>query len=136
MLRELRHNPHRSIVPFLGTWKDSGVRYNIIFPLANMDLRQMTELEPPQMDRSFVNNLQVQLHGLANGIEHIHNFTLGRHGDLKPDNILVFTEHGKHVWKIADLGLVRLKDRDSDTNATVSHTTSRGGTTAYLPPER
>ena len=158
VLRELRRKPHHNIMPSLGTWKDSGGRYNIVFPLANLNLRQMIGLEPPHMDRSFVKNLQAQLHGISSGIQHIHNTMKGWHQDLKPENILVCLEHGEHVWKISDFGIARMKDsgkerktinsHNIDFDASLmnegnrkrqafdSHNTSRGGTTAYLPPER
>jgi hypothetical protein len=137
VLRELRRKPHHNIMPSLGTWKDSGGRYNIIFPLANMNLRQMIGLQPPHMDRLFVNNLQAQLHGLADGVRHIHHELSCAHMDLKPENILVhFSSHGNYTWKISDFGISTTKDSGRERKAIDSDNTSRGGTTAYLQPDR
>ena len=97
----------------------------------------MIGLEPPHMDRSFVNNLQAQLQGLADGIRHIHHTLSCAHMDLKPENILVhFSCHGQYTWEISDFGISSMKDSDQERKAIDSHNTSRGGTTAYLPPER
>jgi len=45
-LRELDRNPHRNLLPHVASWRNDGLYY-IMFPLANMNVRQMTGLEPP-----------------------------------------------------------------------------------------
>ncbi|KAK7709694.1 hypothetical protein SLS57_008599 [Botryosphaeria dothidea] len=61
-----------------------------------------------------------------------------RHGDLKPDNILRFVdsttaERSLGTLKIADLGLAKL--HDVDTNLRAEPTSQRCGTLKYEPPE-
>ena len=94
------------------------------------------------------------MHDVAQGVQYMHNRYM-RHGDLKPDNVLVFD--GLHV-KVADfgqtnksldgdnsarlLGLVSGEtERETESRVTNSLTRSNagsccGGTVGYQPPEQ
>lgn len=85
----------------------------------------------------FVVDILAQVVGLASAIETIHRQNY-RHGDLKPQNILIFTrESGESVvgtWKVADLGLAKF--HNETTGARKGPTTMAGsGTISYEPPE-
>lgn len=70
-----------------------------------------------------------QCHGITEALNMIHHYqysgkdgslkapddkNYGRHGDIKPENILWFTQpSGPPVLKISDFGLVRFHSRDS-----------------------
>ncbi|MBK8095638.1 MAG: serine/threonine protein kinase [Planctomycetes bacterium] len=66
---------------------------------------------------------------LADAVTFLHDRGL-RHGDLKPDNILVVERNGRAVPKIIDLGLAtRVGDAPVDDDAL-------SGTPAYMAPEQ
>ncbi|KXJ91907.1 kinase-like domain-containing protein [Microdochium bolleyi] len=56
--------------------------------------------------------------GLAEGLSFLHNDIKTEledlvcyHMDLKPDNILIFFEKGRYIWKLSDFGMARIKIR-------------------------
>lgn len=96
-------------------------------------MRMRDDLEANR-DPNFVLDVLSQLIGLASAIETIHKQNY-RHGDLKPQNILIFAGKSKvGTWKIADLGLAKF--HNETTGARVGPTTMIGsGTISYEPPE-
>lgn len=109
-----------------------------MFPWANGgDLEQFMSIHDDleaNLDPKFVLDVLSQLIGLASAIETIHKQKY-RHGDLKPQNILIFTGESKvGTWKIADLGLAKF--HNEATGARVGPTTmADSGTISYEPPE-
>lgn len=85
-------------------------------------------------DPIFVMCILDQLVGLASAIKTMHRKKY-RHGDLKPQNILVFTgETNVGIWKVADLGLT--KCHHEATGDRIGPTSILGqGTISYEPPE-
>lgn len=85
-------------------------------------------------DPTFVLEILSQLIGLAGAIEKIHKQKY-RHGDLKPQNILIFPGKSRvGTWKVADLGLAKF--HYETTGHRIGPTTMIGsGTISYEPPE-
>jgi serine/threonine protein kinase len=71
--------------------------------------------------------------GLAHALEDLHRLLNCRHGDLKPANILYFTENGRGILKIADLGVARFHMQE--TNRRHGKTTTVASTMTYEGPE-
>ncbi|GES66615.1 putative 2-5A-dependent ribonuclease [Aspergillus terreus] len=105
---------HRHIVLPLATIT-IGHQFNILFPLAKMDLEDFLvggRISPAQCS---MDELLDEATHLADALDHLHNrlgvSTRGYHMDLKPANILVYEEpnplrpHGIGKWKITDFGL-------------------------------
>ncbi|KAK4229592.1 kinase-like domain-containing protein [Podospora fimiseda] len=87
-----------------------------------------------------------QMLGLAEAIQHLHlptnNLDLtenGRHGDLRPENILAFHDKKAHgsvavlKLRIADVGLAKFHQKI--TSERTAGTTTTGGSMEYAPPE-
>lgn len=132
----------------------------MLFPHARINLHTLFRTEPTAnltKDRTLW--LLRQLKGLADAVRHIHNLgpsglgsrssghdqsvthmgpLRGVHLDIKPENILVFSEkHNAHgVWKIADFGLSSFKrvldGSEEITGVRSSYLTSRRD---FEPPE-
>ncbi|KAG9230259.1 kinase-like domain-containing protein [Amylocarpus encephaloides] len=85
-----------------------------------------------------------QLCGLADGLSALHGKSMNcRHGDMKPSNILHFTEEGtsRGLLKIADLGVSKIHDKPTAVRAelrmgvtmTTASTEVYKGPEAYMP---
>jgi len=137
-----------------------------MFPYANANLRKYWEDHPkPDFDNETVLWTLKQMTGIASGLFLIHTFTVpyplsvpgagnvrlpkdvelsaqggeefyGRHGDIKPENILWFADGGidyaKGVLQIADFGLGRFHGRDSRSGVNPDTVLS---SPTYEPPE-
>jgi serine/threonine protein kinase len=76
---------------------------------------------------------KTQVSGLVGALSLLHTINC-RHGDLKPDNILVFTDIGGEMkFKIADFGLTMVHEHA--TSAREESTKSMTGAQRYEPPE-
>ncbi|KAL9039976.1 MAG: hypothetical protein Q9180_002202 [Flavoplaca navasiana] len=117
---------------------------SILYPLAQGDLQKLLEgslmcKEWPDNDPSRFHKIIKKCHSLADGLAFLHNefynegVLVCRHGDLKPNNFLIFEEE----WKISDMGLARVKDCSSDEHgARITTKTSRtAGCGPYAAPE-
>jgi serine/threonine protein kinase len=161
-----RTTKHLHLITLLATFKHHN-KYHLIFPWADANLRKFWKDRPfPNFDEvTFLWSLK-QMTGIANALDSIHNIAkaypppvdcpsnfveqkdakssnqrnktlYGRHGDIKPENILWFrrieeSEDKMGVLQIADFGLGGFHGRDSrskiDPNNVVSSPT-------YEPPE-
>jgi serine/threonine protein kinase len=120
--QKLSRAAHPHIVPFLGSFQ-LGQEYHLIFPWADSDLSTFWRLNPkPKMDAKLGAWMTYQLLGIADALTLIHgsesllndaengNGMYGRHGDIKPSNILCFKEkeslgdHQSYFFKLADFG--------------------------------
>jgi serine/threonine protein kinase len=91
----------------------------LVLPLAQMDLSQFI------LDYDY--RWLPILYQISLGLKAIHDAHI-IHGDLKPANILVFTDECKYVFKIADLGLAQFTHLPQKLNHVVV-------TLFYRPPE-
>jgi serine/threonine protein kinase len=146
MLKTLNRWKHEHILRLLATYRFRG-HYHLIFLYAKHDLRSLWRtVEDPWQNPQYVVWAQKQMRGLAAGLYTIHENRAspvdfsdqhketssrdlddvdrtcddkwGRHGDLKPDNILWFAEDTSTlptsgVLQIGDFGLGRFHRRQS-----------------------
>jgi serine/threonine protein kinase len=104
----------------------------IIFPWADGgDLGEYWQREPPKTPDEFLWSLR-QMVGLVDALKDLHKGNC-RHGDLKPANILYFTENGVGILKIADVGVSRVHDQV--TALRKGMTTTSASTRVYEGPE-
>jgi len=161
-----KKNGHPHLIKLLATYRYKG-KYHLMFPCANANLRvYWQDRKMPTFDAQTVLWSMRQMTGIAEGLLRIHKFEVtiplkvsgagemrvqkdaelsvsrgeelfGRHGDIKPENILWFEKtqdctDEKGVLQIADFGLGRFHGRDSRSN--VNPDTIVGSPT-YEPPE-
>ncbi|KAJ3537422.1 hypothetical protein NM208_g6320 [Fusarium decemcellulare] len=102
--------------------------FQLVFPWADENLRSFWKTSPkPSLDLDSVRWMVEQLHGLASGLSRIHDFEAnsgkenglqlyGRHGDIKPENILWFRDPGhkedRGTLVISDWGLAEFVKKD------------------------
>ncbi|OCK75233.1 kinase-like protein, partial [Lepidopterella palustris CBS 459.81] len=104
----------------------------IIFPWADGgDLGDFWQGKLATAPGDFLWSLR-QITGLAHALENLHHVNI-RHGDLKPANILYFTNNGDGILKIADFGISRAH-RDA-TFFRKEKTITSASTKAYEGPE-
>jgi serine/threonine protein kinase len=148
MLKPLSRT-HEHLVSLLMTWSHEGNFY-MLFPWAQCDLSDFWESEscaPPwafQPHVTFhktVTWMSQQVLGLADAMEKLHSSSLtstdrkyGRHGDIKPENILWYHnpdgERGTLV--LSDFGSSTLNTVNSRSNLTADRAAV---TLTYRPPE-
>lgn len=143
MLRQLAKKDHPHIVKLLATYR-LNKRYHLMFPWASKNLRTYWQNDPyPRWNSEAVLWDLRQMQGIASGLHTIHNFSTdapgnlyGRHGDIKPENILWFNEIdgvGKEgILQLTDFGLGRFHGRHSRSNINPRTVAS---TPTYEPPE-
>ncbi|KAJ3541003.1 hypothetical protein NM208_g2918 [Fusarium decemcellulare] len=123
-LQLLNREAHPNIVQLLGAYS-LGEEYHLLFDWADSDLGMFWHLNPePKPNAVNARWLCNQMKGIADALSVIHGFDnrnrdgqasrrwYGRHGDIKPANILIFSEPTgvetgeleRFVWKIADFG--------------------------------
>lgn len=110
-----------NILESFGSLNISGSTYSLFMPLAICDLRayimehRTTKPSSLEAKAGFI----LCAVGLANGLSFLHNDIktteleelVCYHMDLKPDNILIFRERGRYIWKLSDFGMARIKIR-------------------------
>ncbi|KAL9026510.1 MAG: hypothetical protein Q9196_004836 [Gyalolechia fulgens] len=121
---------------------------SVIYPLASGDLEKLLKgklesLQWSEGDAGQFPEIVRKSCDLADGLDFLHsdmhNYArlVCRHGDLKPNNFLVFPSG----WKISDMGLARVQTTESEesgvrrTTGTTGVTTRNGGGT-YAAPEQ
>jgi len=138
------------IVKLLATFRHGG-SYSLLFPWAECDLLAYwhRDLGREQMSDQLVAWAAKQCHGLVSALAWIHNpgpavlgpkgEMYGRHGDIKPENILWYKEKGDGPHPLAsgqlvfsDFGLSSLNYKDSRSGI---YNTGILCTTTYAPPE-
>jgi serine/threonine protein kinase len=138
MLHTLAKKPHSHLIKYQGAI-ERGDKWHFIFPWADQGTLQSFWVKkkcPDYSSSKFFLWFIEQLYGLSQALEYLHSKNL-RHGDLKPDNILVFSEPkpeslGKLV--IADVGLARKHSRATEARPR-QPTITMSGTQKYEPPE-
>jgi serine/threonine protein kinase len=167
ILKALGPKNHPHLITLLGTYKHNEKYHLMFpYANANLR-KYWDDHSTPEFDRETVLWSLKQMTGIANGLLLIHTFTVthalsvpgagnvrmpkddvklsveggeewyGRHGDIKPENILWFADsqgidHPKGVLQIADFGLGRFHGRDS--RSAVNPDTIFSSPT-YEPPE-
>jgi serine/threonine protein kinase len=166
ILKALGPKNHAHLITLLATYKHNQ-KYHLMFPYANANLRKYWDDHPkPEFDKETVLWTLKQMTGMASGLLLIHTFTVtyplsvpgagnvrlpkdvklsvqggeewyGRHGDIKPENVLWFSDgqgidHPKGVLQIADFGLGRFHGRDSRSGVNPDTVLS---SPTYEPPE-
>jgi len=156
-----RLSGQKHIVPLLATFEHKN-SYHLLFPWANANLRRYWAMFPnPWIDRRYCLWVAQQCKGLARGLsiiheppidlsddysgenalqpsrgrEPLHNRAYGRHGDIKPENILWFSDgpsSGLGILEIADFGLTRFHHKQSRSNISP---VGMGNSPTYRAPE-
>jgi serine/threonine protein kinase len=140
---------HDHIVTLLMTWTIEGSiqdQYCLLFPWADHDLDQYWRITPcpcqgNNPDVTTIRWVAKQILGMADALDAIHHPRLlvpgkkyGRHGDIKPENILRYPSptDPSGILVIADFGLTAF-------NSTISRSNVPGQgipkTPGYRPPE-
>jgi serine/threonine protein kinase len=157
MLIKIAKRRHGHLIQLLATYT-LGREYHFLFPWADADLRKLwgNDALPPFNEQKYLWTLQ-QMRGLASALQVIHEYEFpeayaplvegqltvgrfriagikqtdpkfGRHGDIKPENILFFEATGN--LQITDLGLGQFHGIKSR-----SQIAAKGGSPTYIPPE-
>ncbi|KAI1181649.1 HET-domain-containing protein [Nemania serpens] len=106
-----------------------------VFPFANGgDLAAFWKEHEPNLDANGISWALMQMKGLASGIKALHDKKT-RHGDIKPQNILIFnsTEPNSTTLVIADVGIAKF--HAIYTRQRHNGTTTPFGSRRYEPPE-
>lgn len=147
MLKMFSDNAHPHLISLLATYEQFGVYY-LIFPRADRDLNSFWKDENPRpsCDAKTIRWVAKQCMGIAQGLAKIHEYQTSdpnhasgvhekkhvRHGDIKPENILWFSDDDGGILKISDFGL------SESTNFSHSYKPNlqvAGASQSYRPPE-
>jgi serine/threonine protein kinase len=161
-----KQEKHPHLIKLLATYRQER-KYHLMFPYADANLRTYWDDRPsPIFDEATVLWTLKQMAGIASALSSIHNYSVtyplsvdgpgnvrvqkdaklsvekseelyGRHGDIKPENILWFRQtpdidDEKGILQIADFGLGRFHGRDSRS---LVNPDSVLGSPTYEPPE-
>lgn len=136
MMRKL-HHPHL-IYPLAAF--TSGDTLGFLFPWAGggnlEEFWQRTQCPLVAGNDKLLGWVLTQFCGLCSATEALHKQNC-RHTDLKPQNILVFTEAGQaDILCIADVGLAKIHEKDTRQRKEIKAITdAKTGTTRYEAPE-
>jgi hypothetical protein len=148
--RRMRYPRCENLAKLLATFEvatEDGVKSCFIFPCADMNLEEFwnEQVRNPQDVGRMAEWMASQCQGLADALAHIHNYERavadqdprihGIHGDIKPENILVFKQWrgkdaGYGLLQLADFGVSSYHDVDS-----IHNVSPRVGTHRYMAPE-
>ncbi|KAM0077484.1 hypothetical protein ACKRZS_010409 [Fusarium odoratissimum] len=132
---------HRHIIQLLATFELHD-RYHMILPWASCNLYEFWKSDPfsktGNRDLGVIRWMSTQTLGLLAALDAIHDSqgvqSYGRHGDIKPENILWFEldnePHGLLV--LADFGLTKFH---RERSRSFTKNTNVGYTYTYAPPE-
>jgi serine/threonine protein kinase len=164
MLKTFRKSEHAHLVKLLATFRWKG-KYYLMFPYARSNLREYWQRTPlPDFSELTIIWFLDQCKALASALHYVHEYQTthpyplldqgtsggnsaggreddrkyGRHGDIKPENILWFAQEesrsaeDKGHLVIADFGLTDLHKRATRSDVPAGHIT---GSPTYEPPE-
>jgi len=136
-LRATRDRGHPRLIRYLCTFEKSNAYY-ILLPWANgSTLNSFWEIFGPETlprSRDLIRESLDQLLQLTDALNCLHDLNF-RHGDLKPDNILHFTDASGKLdnFVIADLGIARF--HRLNINLRKAATLTKSTTATYEAPE-
>ncbi|KAI3336957.1 kinase-like domain-containing protein [Xylariaceae sp. AK1471] len=150
-LKRFSRRGYTHLIRLLATFHYRG-GYYLLFPWADGNLHDFWQREHPTDDHTLYIWMAEQCYGIARGLSFIHNYQpswdkfklprqeremmFGRHGDLKPQNILYFRRSGAlndmGTLKIADFGLSRFHSHHTGTR---SKNRGLAVSPTYRPPE-
>ncbi len=149
-LNRFSGNVHPHLISLQAAFRH-GDEYCVIFPWAEGDLNDMWRTESPRdpLDKDNLVWFLGQCCGIASGLNAIHVYqttsgvlgagdgkSYGRHGDIKPKNILLFRDHEKPgdrgTLVITDFGLTRFHSAGTKTYFANKNVVA---TVTYRPPE-
>ncbi|KAF2748389.1 kinase-like protein [Sporormia fimetaria CBS 119925] len=152
MLKKFSGAFHDHLATLLMTW-EVGAHHYFLFPWAFCDLDEYWRLKGMEvpfacdtghMDKAGMTWLSSQILGMTSALRLIHNppwdrlkpeeRRWGRHGDIKPENILFYhsEKHPMGIFVIADFGLGALNSDKSRSNIPGAEIPRTPG---YRPPE-
>jgi serine/threonine protein kinase len=141
--QEIQSLHHPNIAQFIAAFTRGNDRY-MMYEWANGgDLRQFWRTtKPPLLTAQLVQDVILQLRGLADALMNLHSFRGGsyRHGDIKPENVLRFMGQ-KEKESLTDIGVLKLsglglaRHHSTATQLRQARTTTRYNTRRYEPPE-
>ncbi|KAK4652362.1 hypothetical protein QC762_610470 [Podospora pseudocomata] len=143
---EMRNLKHQNIIEFIAAIKRGSDRYLLFRWAEEGSLRkfwEMPEHKRPVVTRELVRAVIMQIQGMADALDKLHNYRYGggsyRHGDLKPENILCVVgqpprdgQFGFPILKISDMGLAKHHNIATQLR---HNTSTQYTTTRYEPPE-
>lgn len=148
MLTRFSGKDHPCLITLLSafTWKG---RFRLLFPCAKYDLDEFwAETRAPlgtsgAIDPAFMRWISQQIRGLMEALKFIHDphrnelevsDVYGKHGDLKPQNVLWFESptDERGILVITDLGLTEVHRDESKSNIPNANVPQTPG---YRPPE-
>lgn len=138
-MRSLQH-PH--LIEFISAY-EKGTDRCFVFPWApGGNLRDLWRRVRGRADQQVASWAWDQIRGLADGLSILHGGSKDqgtRHGDVKPENILMFgsgDKLGLGQLVIADVGIAKFHaDETSKRQVQGYVTTNKSGTLRYEPPE-
>ncbi|KAH7163589.1 kinase-like domain-containing protein [Dactylonectria estremocensis] len=148
MLLRFSGKDHRHLITLLATYTLDGLNH-LLFPCAEYDLdefweaRQGPMMNAGDIDLKLMRWVSNQIHGLMEAIKFIHDphqqgldvsMMYGKHGDLKPQNVLWFASPTEPmgILVITDLGLTDVHREESKSNIPNENVPLTPG---YRPPE-
>jgi serine/threonine protein kinase len=139
-LDEITGLKHDHIIQRIAAVTKGGKKYFMFAWADGGSLRDHWQRIPrPSITPQLLTETLEQLLGLFDALRALHNFNgVGayRHGDLKPENVLVFNDNSPQIigtLKIADMGLA--KYHGIGTVFRKNPTSTKAGTMRYEPPE-
>lgn len=137
-LRIMRDLGHPHLIKAISAY-EKGPEYCFVFPWAPKgNLRELWSRNPGSANRRVMLWAWAQIRGLTDGLKRLHE-EKHRHGDVKPENILIFDsddDSGLGELVIADVGIAKFHaDETRERQIQGYVTTNRNGTLRYEPPE-